>query len=80
MRLSFPLWHVSGLDNYSIPKPMLVKKGDYAKAHGIDPKTVVSHATTGSGPSGTGSGSGEGCVPGRLQHAGAGAGPVSARH
>src|SRR6202167_2651686 len=49
--LSFPLWHISGLDNYSIPHPKFVKKSDYAKAHGIDPETVVSHATTGSGPS-----------------------------
>jgi len=49
--LPFPLWHVSGLDNYSIPHPMLVKRSDYAKAHGIAPEAVVSHATTGSGPS-----------------------------
>jgi len=49
--LPFALWHVSGLDNYSIPHPMLVKRSDYAKAHGIDAKDVVSHATTGSGPS-----------------------------
>src|ERR1035441_5680216 len=28
-----------------------VSKSDYAKAHGIDPEAVVSHATTGSGPS-----------------------------
>jgi kumamolisin len=49
--LPFHLWHVSGLDNYSIPHPLLVKKSDYAKAHGIDPERVVSHATTGSGPS-----------------------------
>ena len=49
--LPFPLWHVSGLDNYSIPHPMLVKRSDYAAAHGVDAKTVVSHATTGSGPS-----------------------------
>jgi subtilase family serine protease len=49
--LRFPLWHISGLDNYSIPHPMLVKKSDYAKAHGIAPEAVVSHATTGSGPS-----------------------------
>jgi subtilase family serine protease len=49
--LSFPLWHVSGMDNYSIPHPMLVKKSDYAKAHGISPEAVVKHATTGSGPS-----------------------------
>jgi hypothetical protein len=49
--LPFSLWHVSGMDNYSIPHPMLVKKSDYAKAHGISPDEVVSHATTGSGPS-----------------------------
>jgi kumamolisin len=49
--LSFQLWHVSGLDNFSIPHPMLVKRSDYAKAHGIAPEAVVSHATTGSGPS-----------------------------
>jgi subtilase family serine protease len=51
--LSFPLWHISGLDNFSIPHPMYVKKSDYAAAHGIDAKDVVSHATTGSGPSGS---------------------------
>jgi kumamolisin len=49
--LPFPLWHVSGLDNYSIPHPMLVKRSEYAAAHGVDAKTLVSHATTGSGPS-----------------------------
>src|SRR5271155_1572843 len=49
--LPFALWHVSGLDNYSIPHPMFVKRSDYAQAHGIDAKDVVSHATTGSGPS-----------------------------
>ncbi len=49
--LPFPLWHISGLDNYSIPHPRLVKKSDYARAHGIEAEEVVSHATTGSGPS-----------------------------
>lgn len=49
--LSFELWHVSGLDNFSIPHPMYVNKNDYAKAHGIPASKVVSHATTGSGPS-----------------------------
>ncbi|MGA2352786.1 MAG: S53 family serine peptidase [Terracidiphilus sp.] len=49
--LPFALWHISGLDNYSIPHPLLEKKSDYAKAHGIDVDKVVSHATTGSGPS-----------------------------
>jgi len=51
VNLPFSLWHISGLDNYSIPHPMFVKKSDYAKAHGISPDKVVSHATTGSGPS-----------------------------
>jgi kumamolisin len=49
--LPFALWHISGLDNFSIPHPMLVRKSDYATAHGIDPESVVSYATTGSGPS-----------------------------
>jgi kumamolisin len=48
---SVRLWHISGLDNYSIPHPLFVKKSDYAKAHGISPDKVVTHATTGSGPS-----------------------------
>lgn len=49
--LPFNLWHVSGLDNYSIPHPLFVKKSDYAATHGIDAEDVVKHATTGSGPS-----------------------------
>ncbi len=49
--LPFALWHISGLDNYSIPRPLYVKKSDYAKAHGMSPDAVVKHATTGSGPS-----------------------------
>jgi subtilase family serine protease len=49
--LPFQLWHISGLDNFSIPHPMFVKKSDYAMAHGIAAESVVSHATTGSGPS-----------------------------
>jgi subtilase family serine protease len=49
--LPFQLWHITGLDNDSKPHPMYVKKSDYAKARGIDPSKVVSHATTGSGPS-----------------------------
>jgi len=49
--LPFSLWHVSGLDNYSIPHPMYVKRSDYAAAHGIPREEVVTHATTGSGPS-----------------------------
>ncbi len=49
--LPFQLWHISGLDNYSIPHPMLVNRNEYAAAHGIKPEALVSHATTGSGPS-----------------------------
>jgi kumamolisin len=49
--LPFNLWHISGLDNYSIPHPLVVNKNDFAAAHGIDADKVVSHATTGSGPS-----------------------------
>ena len=48
--LSFPLWHVSGLDNYITKRSMLVNKYDYAKAHNIDPDAIPL-ATTGSGPS-----------------------------
>jgi len=49
--LPFALWHISGLDNYSIPHPKYISKTEYAKAHGIKPEDVVQHATTGSGPS-----------------------------
>ena len=45
--LPFALWHISGLDNYSIPHPMVVKKSD--SASGVRP--MATHATTGSGPS-----------------------------
>ncbi|MGA2737410.1 MAG: S53 family serine peptidase [Bryobacteraceae bacterium] len=38
--LPFPLWHIAGLDNYSIPRPLLVKNPN-----------VTSNATTGSCPS-----------------------------
>lgn len=49
--LSFRLWHIAGLDNFSIPRPLYVKKSDFAAAHGIYPEQVISRATTGSGPS-----------------------------
>lgn len=49
--LHFDLWHVSGMDNYSIPHPMYVSKAAYAKAHGISVNAVSPQATTGSGPS-----------------------------
>jgi subtilase family serine protease len=48
--LSFNLWHISGLDNYSVPHALYVKKSEYAASRGIDPQTLVKHATTGSGP------------------------------
>ena len=46
--LAVKLWHISGLDNYSIPHPLYVSKGAYAQEHGIYPEDVVKHATTGS--------------------------------
>jgi len=49
--LPFSLWHVSGLDNYSIPHPLYVTRSEAAAARGVDAKTLVTHATTGSGPS-----------------------------
>lgn len=49
--LPINLWHVTGLDNYSIPHPRLETKAAYAAAHGIDASKVVANATTGSGPS-----------------------------
>jgi subtilase family serine protease len=47
---SVKLWHVSGLDNYSIPHALYQKRSDYAAEHGVTPESLVSHATTGSGP------------------------------
>jgi subtilase family serine protease len=41
LALPFPVWHISGLDNYSIPRPAIVHRSLAAK----------SNATTGSGPS-----------------------------
>ena len=48
--LSFNLWHVSGMDNYSVPKPMVHSRAEWAAEHGVSPESLVSHATTGSGP------------------------------
>jgi subtilase family serine protease len=50
VNLPFQLWHVSGLSNYSIPRPALSKRSDYLKAHGITAEALPL-ATTGSGPS-----------------------------
>jgi kumamolisin len=51
MDLNIQVWHISGLDNHAKPHPMYVSKTAYAAANGISPDAVVSHATTGSGPS-----------------------------
>jgi len=51
INLPFSLWHVSGLDNFSNPHPLYVKKSDFAAAHNMSTEAVVKHATTGSGPS-----------------------------
>ena len=48
--LPFNLWHVSGMDNFSIPHPRLSRRSEAAAARGIMPEAVVNHATTGSGP------------------------------
>ena len=49
--LAIKLWHVSGLNNLSMPHPMVVSKTAYAAAQGIDPAAVSPDATVGSGPS-----------------------------
>ena len=49
--MNIKLWHVSGMDNFSKPHAQLIKRTDYAAARGISPEAVVTHATTGSGPS-----------------------------
>jgi subtilase family serine protease len=49
--MSVKLWHVSGLDNYSVPHALYQKRSDYAAEHGVSAESLVSHATTGSGPS-----------------------------
>ena len=50
VNLPFQLWHVSGLNNYSIPRPALSKRSDYLKEHGVTAEALPL-ATTGSGPS-----------------------------
>ncbi|MBZ5607240.1 MAG: DUF2341 domain-containing protein [Acidobacteriia bacterium] len=45
LSLPFPVWHISGLDNYSIPRPALLNKGP-----GV---TAQPNTTTGSCPSGS---------------------------
>ena len=50
VNLPFQLWHISGLSDYSIPRPALSKRSDYLKAHGMTAEALPL-ATTGSGPS-----------------------------
>jgi kumamolisin len=49
--LGIELWRISGLDNYSKPKPRFRTRTEAAKALGVSEDEVVAHATTGSGPS-----------------------------
>jgi subtilase family serine protease len=51
--LPFALWHISGLDNYSIPHPAYMRRTDYRSALGVDPSNLVNPETTGSGPQGS---------------------------
>jgi subtilase family serine protease len=53
LNLPIRLSHISGLDNYSIPRPLFVAKSDFAAARGIDPEALASGAKTGSGPAGS---------------------------
>ena len=52
VNLPVKLANVSGLDNYSIPRPLFVAKSDYAAAHGIDSASLAVRGT-GSGPQGS---------------------------
>ena len=49
--LPFPLWHISGLDNYSIPHPMFVQEERLRQGPRHRSRAGRPHATTGSGPS-----------------------------
>ena len=49
--LPFDLWHISGLNNFSVPKPRVQRRSDVAAARGVQAESLVSHATTGSGQS-----------------------------
>ena len=45
VNLPFQLWHIAGLDNYSIPHPLLVHRNNK-----VQDATVKDNAATGSGP------------------------------
>jgi kumamolisin len=49
--LPFPLWHITGLDNFATPHMAGVNKYDVAKKLGVTPESISPKATTGSGPS-----------------------------
>ncbi len=49
--LPFPLWHESGLDNYSIPQPAIVSKSQRQPSR--SPQATQPEVTSGSGPSGS---------------------------
>jgi subtilase family serine protease len=44
------LWHISGLDNYSIPHPLFADRLKDLAARGLNPESSVPLAVTGSGP------------------------------
>jgi subtilase family serine protease len=50
--LPFSLWHIAGLDNYSIPHPRYVRGSEDARAQEISPNTIKVRGRTGTGPSG----------------------------
>jgi kumamolisin len=49
--LPFPLWHITGLDNFATPHMAGVNKYDVARKLGVTPDSISPKATTGSGPS-----------------------------
>jgi subtilase family serine protease len=51
--LGIPLWHVSGLDNYSVPKPLVEKRSDAAIAMDVDSNSRAARTARGSGQSGS---------------------------
>ena len=56
LNLPVRIAHVSGLDNYSIPRPQYISKDTYAKAHGNEAATLAATLLaqpSGSGPQGS---------------------------
>jgi subtilase family serine protease len=52
-KLPVKLSHVSGLDNFSIPRPLFVGRPDPAATRGLAPGALVSANPSGSGPEGS---------------------------